>query len=448
MILLFAGSSLLALGMALITDSARREFAYLRTARQFLHAEMQIEDRNDQALTGILQRLREVLSSIELGRALGLGIAVLGALAMAESQPVAEWTSSIAQRVGTWLPLLLAAMVFLLSMALEQLGRSAGAALNGSNGRRWIEDAKREVPMPYVWSRFVRETKWQLLSVFWSSLRESPTQGVLYEKDGKLRLAMDGAEVKELVAEVRSTETSGRASQVEEQMLRAIGRLDRTFVRAAMRPLNKVIALSLREATPQLILSLARRTGLTRLPVYEDNIANLLGYVNIYEFLDVEKPPRDVRGVVQKALYVPELARITDVLELFRSQKAQVAIVFDEFGASSGWITREDIIEEIVGDIEDEHDRLLDTQTYTVEGREVVEATIDLDRLAEEKGLRIEKASFDTLAGFIYWRLSGIPEKGDEIEEQGWRLVIEEMEGHRIRFVRIVPPPPVPDDES
>ena len=231
----------------------------------------------------------------------------------------------------------------------------------------------------------------------------------------------------------------------EQEMIRAIQRLDRTFVREIMRPVNQVTAIRLRDYNPKRFLALAARTGYTRIPCYEDHLLNLTGYINVYDILEPEEPPADLREIVTQPLYVPEVARVNQVLQQMMAQKQQVAIVFDEFGGTSGWLSREDILEEIVGDLEDEFERSRQ-KVVAVRGGWLVDPTIDLDDLEDELDIELPRKQADTLAGYIYYRLGRAPRRGETLEEQGWRIRIAGVEGHRIRRVRLLPPPDQQDE--
>lgn len=229
-------------------------------------------------------------------------------------------------------------------------------------------------------------------------------------------------------------------------MVAAIERLDRTFVREIMRPVNQVTAVRLRDCTARRLLAICRRTGYTRIPVYEDHILNLSGYLNVYDILECERLPRDLRPLVVKPLFVPEVARVDHVLQEMIVRKQQVAIVFDEFGGTSGWLSREDILEEIVGELEDEYERPRQ-KILPVKGGYLVDGSLDLDDLADEVGLDLTRPHCDTVAGYIYFKLGRTPRRGEVLEEAGWKIRVAGLEGHRIRRVRLVAPPPaVPED--
>lgn len=261
----------------------------------------------------------------------------------------------------------------------------------------------------------------------------------LIEQDGELTLAI-GKEQAPNHQGVMDRGTIMEEEKTEEEMVRSIERLSETLVREVMRPLNKVTAVSLSGFNMEKFLQLARRTGYTRFPCYYDQVTNLIGYLNVHDFLDSPVPPRDIRKLVHRAVFIPEVARTNVALEEMLRKRTQIAICFDEFGGCSGLLSREDIFEEITGEILDEYDRPDEVPIQKFRHFYLVEASMDLDDLEEALGLELEKNNCDTLAGYIYQKLSRTPRRGESIEEHGWRLEVSRMDQHRVRKVRVYPP--------
>src|SRR5690606_12578493 len=116
-----------------------------------------------------------------------------------------------------------------------------------------------------------------------------------------------------------------------------------------------------------------------------------------------------------------------------------------EFGGTSGWLSREDIIEEIVGEVEDEYERPFRLISESAGGY-LVDASADLDDLREETGLELSKRYSDTIAGYVYYRLGRVPKRGETIEEKGWKIRVAAIDNHRIRRLRLIPPAPANDN--
>jgi Mg2+/Co2+ transporter CorC len=272
----------------------------------------------------------------------------------------------------------------------------------------------------------------------------------LIEQDQEVRLSVDSFR---LPHEPRPKKGTSEVLQVGDdrttrQMVKAIEGLDKTLVREVMRPINKVTAIRLPSYTPKRLLALCRRTGYTRIPVYEDTVTNLIGYINVYDLLEQEKLPESLRPLVIRPLFVPEVARVDSTLQEMILRKQQVAIVFDEYGGTSGWISREDILEEIVGEVGDEYEHPK-SMVERVGDAYVVDASMNLDDVRNEVGLDLPRRNYDSIAGWIYARLGRAPRRGETLEEAGWKIVVANVVGHRISNVRLLPPTEVDrQDES
>jgi len=222
----------------------------------------------------------------------------------------------------------------------------------------------------------------------------------------------------------------------EEEIIYNILDLEETLVREVMEPVNSVVAVRLGVPTKS-VRELSAQTGYSRFPVYRKKIVELTGYVSIYDILSDPDPDKSLEAFVRPAYFVPEFMRVSRLLQVFQSRKIDAAIVVDEYGGSSGWITREDVLEEIVGEIEDEFDTLEQRIRKCEDGAYLVNGALDTDDLAEELPLTFEEPQYDTLAGFILMVLGHIPEAGERVETDEAVFTVERMERNRIAEVRI-----------
>ena len=200
------------------------------------------------------------------------------------------------------------------------------------------------------------------------------------------------------------------------------------------------IKISFREVVDFII-----KSGYSRIPVYSETEDNIKGILYIKDLLPYIDKPDTFRwqSLIRPAYFVPETKKIDDLLEEFRTNKIHMAIVVDEFGGTSGIVTMEDILEEIVGEISDEYDedeeddvRELGTNEYIVEG------STNLDDLNDELGLQMESDDYDSLGGFIIEKLDRLPSEGDEVTtSDGVRLVVEKLDKNRIESVHVYLPP-------
>jgi magnesium and cobalt exporter, CNNM family len=239
---------------------------------------------------------------------------------------------------------------------------------------------------------------------------------------------------------VHQSEREGVIETSERQMIHRILNLHTTRVQEIMRPLIRVVALQESELTEDRLRAVARATGFSRFPVYHKFIIDLIGHIDIYQALAApERSPGDLRALVQPPHYVPETKRVDDLLQEFLRDLRRVAIVIDEHGSCSGWVTREDILEEIFGEIADEFDRERPRWRSLPGGAVDFEAGVDIDDVNGHFGLAIPTLHCDTLGGFIYERLGRVPRVGECARHGGRTLRVTEMNGQQIVRVRLEP---------
>jgi len=226
-------------------------------------------------------------------------------------------------------------------------------------------------------------------------------------------------------------------------MIRSILLLSGTLVREVMRPIGEVVAIRLGEMTPRQMIEFARRHKLTRFPVYRERMIDLIGYINIYDLL-VENPEgKTLEEYLQEALFVPETARVDILLQEFLRRKTQCAIVFDEHGSCSGWVTREDLLKQIVGDLDAEGDPALQQLQEEAAGVYRVDPRMDLDDLNRLLDISLEKIHCDTVGGYIYSVLGRVPARGERIYLRRWILEVVEVEGHILGSIRLIRRPQI-----
>ena len=223
-------------------------------------------------------------------------------------------------------------------------------------------------------------------------------------------------------------------------MMRSIIDLDYTTVREVMVPRLDMVALeagvSLADAAAVIV-----EYGHSRLPVYNGTIDDVLGIVYVRDLLGAVVNPqdgRDLRSLTRPAFIVPETKRVDELLEEFRQRRTQIAIVVDEYGGTEGLVTMEDVLEEIVGEIEDEFSRAREAEVSRDEdGASYVNAGLSTAVVGEQWGVDIESDDFDTVGGFVYHHLGRIPHVGDVVEWGGLRMEVAAMAGRRLRTLKI-----------
>jgi len=199
-------------------------------------------------------------------------------------------------------------------------------------------------------------------------------------------------------------------------------------------PRTEVVAVNI-ETTPKKLSELFTKTGLSKILVYKENIDDILGYVHSFELL---KKPKRIKNVLIPVIYVPETILIKDVLNILTKKRKSIAVVIDEYGGTSGILTVEDIIEELFGEIEDEHDTLELTETKINDRHFIFSARLDVDYLNETYKLNLpENENYETLGGMIVSFTEDIPKQGEIIEIQGVVIQILEVSNTKIELIEI-----------
>jgi CBS domain containing-hemolysin-like protein len=204
------------------------------------------------------------------------------------------------------------------------------------------------------------------------------------------------------------------------------------------------------EATLSDLVDRALDTGHSRFPVCRGDLDEVSGVVHVKDVYRVpyaEREATSVATVATDAVVVPETADLADLLARFRREGSHLAVVVDEYGGTAGVLTLEDVLEELVGEIDDEYDpapaplsRVLPSGTYELPG------TLHPDEVADACGFEIPDGPYETLAGFVLASLGRIPEPGEELHHAGWTLRVVEMERLRVATVRLTPPPEAEDE--
>ncbi len=238
-------------------------------------------------------------------------------------------------------------------------------------------------------------------------------------------------------AELGGEETRLGEETDERRMIQNIIELQETRAYEIMTPLVELVAVQLGRLDLAGFKALARNSGYSRFPVYRDRIIRLVGVVDVFRVLHEEDESKRLEDFIEPAYYVPESKRVDDLLRAFLAERIKNAVVVDEFGGCVGWISREDILEEIVGELEDELDVPPRQVTEHPDGTFVVEGRTEIDALNDRLGTDFEQEEWETLAGLLLDRMGRIPQVGEEIELEGWLAHVLRMEGHRIDLVRL-----------
>ena len=205
--------------------------------------------------------------------------------------------------------------------------------------------------------------------------------------------------------------------------------------REIMIPRTEIVAVELNESIENLIATFVS-SGFSKILIYNENIDDILGYVHSF---DMFKKPKNIKEVLIPIVNIPETIQINEVLNILTRKRKSMAVVLDEYGGTSGIVTLEDIVEELFGEIEDEHDKDNFIEEQLSETEYLFSARLEVEYLNETYHLEIpESEEYETLGGFIVLHNEGIPTQGEKIEISPFTFVIEACSQTKIETVRLV----------
>ncbi|MFQ5861212.1 MAG: hemolysin family protein [Dehalococcoidia bacterium] len=235
----------------------------------------------------------------------------------------------------------------------------------------------------------------------------------------------------------------------ERRMIRAILRLEETPVSEIM--IHRVDIGAVEVSTPlSEVLSQMLEWRHSRVPVYREQLDRVVGVLHISDVLRSmsQEPPPSLEEVVNPAFFVPEQQRLDRLLQEFQERHLQMAIVVDEYGGTAGLVTIEDVVEEIVGEIEDEFSTDESDMVMVGEGEAIVNARVLLDDLNRLFATQIQGEGFDTVGGIVYSALGKIPAVGDQVVTNGLKIEVLDTLGRRVRKLRVIRLEPGEGDDS
>jgi CBS domain containing-hemolysin-like protein len=251
-----------------------------------------------------------------------------------------------------------------------------------------------------------------------------------------------GRSPEELAALVRHSAAAGTLDpQTATLITRSLGFSARTAA-DVMTPRVRTLTLQREDVAADLI-TLARRSGHSRFPVIDGDLDDVVGVVHVKSAVAVPRERRDevpVAALMSEALRVPETVRLDPLLVELRALGLQLAVVVDEYGGTAGVVTLEDLVEELIGEVSDEHDRSRPGIVHRRDGAWLVPGLMRPDEVRDRTGIDVpDGPAYETLGGFVMAALERIPLVGDEVEVAGGTLRVERMEGRRVDRVRLRP---------
>jgi putative hemolysin len=229
----------------------------------------------------------------------------------------------------------------------------------------------------------------------------------------------------------------------ERRLLQSIVDFGDTLVREVMTPRPDMVAIGA-DATYDELRALFREQEYSRIPVYKENLDNLVGFVFIKDLLRLDAPGSgqarlqpDLARFIRPATFVPETKRVAEMLKEFQRKQVQIAIAVDEYGGTAGLVTIEDLLEEIVGEIRDEYDVEIEPVVDEGHGAFVFSAKVNIDEVRDRLGVEIEPEGFETVGGYVLTRVGRVPAVGETFDIDGLQVEVLEAERRRIHKVRM-----------
>lgn len=382
------------------------------------------------------KRLAEVLSNPSKFLAtIQIGITLAGFLASAfAAENFADRLVDLAQRAQVPVPasVLKTVAVVVITLILSYFTLVLGELVPKRLAMKFAEPIAMVVVSPLNWLSLVTAPFVRLLTVSTNFLvRLFGVDSYAEEKlvtEEEIRMMVDVGEEK------------GTIDEDEREMINNIFEFDNKIVSDIMTHRTDIASIPISAGLPE-VIDFVRKNKFTRFPVYEDNIDNIVGILNVKDliyFWNGKREDFDLRKIIRKPYFVPESKKTDELFKEMQGTKTHMAIVVDEYGGTAGLVTIEDLVEEIVGNIFDEYDEeekefeKLDENTYLITG------IASLERVGEFLDVDLPVEDYDTLSGFIIGQLGRIPREGENpvVEFNGMVFKVEEVEEKRIAKVK------------
>lgn len=247
---------------------------------------------------------------------------------------------------------------------------------------------------------------------------------------------------KEIEQLIDEGEQRGLISEDEGEMLQGIFSFRDTIAREVMVP--RTDAVCARADTPITdIIQLIVHTGHSRIPIFQEDVDNIIGTLHAKDLLTYwGREDIDIREIVRSPYFIPETKKISDLLQDLRDKKSHMAIVIDEYGGTSGILTLEDIIEEIIGDIMDEYDLEQEWITEEEDGTILVDARLDVEELEDYLDVEFPEGKFESVGGLIISLLEKVPVVNEKVVFNNIEMIVEAADSRKIEKIRIRRLPP------
>lgn len=240
--------------------------------------------------------------------------------------------------------------------------------------------------------------------------------------------------------------SEGDTTKEEQKILEGIVTFGNTDTKQVMRPRIDIFALNEKMKFPE-VLQEIKKNGYSRIPVFSENMDNVLGVLYVKDLLPyIDRKTFNWMSLIREPYFVPENKKLDDLLLEFQDKKNHLAVVVDEYGGTSGIVTLEDIIEEIVGDISDEFDdedlvfSKLDDHNYVFDGKTALKDFYRVVKIENEEEFESKKGESETIAGFVLEISGSFPKRGERIEFNDYQFIVENLDKKRIKRIKVTLP--------
>ena len=417
---LLPGLVAVALLLAVNAFFVAAEFSLVAVDRARIEASAEAGHRGDVRIRGLLQRLTPTMSGCQFGitaAALLLGFVAEPTMARLLTGEAHATGLSVAAAIG-------AATVLHLVVG-EQVPKYVALAAP--------EATIRSLASPLV--AYSAATRPLITGLNRSANAVARRLGV--ETRDQISTSRTRDELEDLI---RQSGTEGSLEEEEADLLWRSIRFGEKTAADILIPRVDVVSLG-RDDTAASLAQRSLATGFSRFPVVGDDLDDVLGVVHVKAVYGVpadERPTTLIGTLMRDVPFVPETRPLDDLFADLRSGRGQMAMIVDEHGGTAGIVTMEDLLEEIVGAIDDEHDRSLPRTRVEQPGSTVVSGRLNLDEVFEATGFGVPEGPYETLAGYVLARLGHLPQPSEIVEEDGWRIEVVAVIGRRIATLRVV----------
>ncbi len=418
---------------------AAAEMAIVSVNKNRIRSLSQEGDKKAQALSRLIDEPNKFLSSIQVVITLA-GFLTSAEAAVSFSDDVGRWLTAAGVPYGVEISVILVTLILsFFTLVLGELFPKRIAMLHADKIAMGVVKPIQFIALvfkPFVWLLSVAVTI--MLKLF---RQRTDVTSVEYSED-------------DVVSMLEAGQESGELKEEGKKMITSIFAFDDLLAYEVMTPRTDVFSIDVNAPTSDYIDELME-LRYSRIPVYEDDSDNITGILYIKDYLIKAREDGfenvDIRSILRKPYFVPETKNIDSLFFELQSAKQHIAILIDEYGGFSGIVTMEDIIEEVMGDIDDEYDEVEPEIQKLADDRFVVDGSMDLDDIDEELGIDLESENSETIGGFLIDILGEIPDENDigrEIEYENYRFRIDSIRDRRIEQITVTILPAQEEEEQ